>query len=311
MTDSAGNRIACLGEPMVELNCQPDGRYLKGFGGDTSNCAVAAARQGASVAYIGRLGKDPFGKSIRSMWREEGIDDSSVAEDPEAPTAVYFVEHSPQGHSFSYYRHDSAASRITPADLTPECFAGVAFLHVSGISLAISATAEATVRSAIDMVLAAGGRVSFDTNLRVALWPLERACQSIHAAMAQCQIALPSLEDARALAACADPDSACDFYLGLGCEIVCLTMGDAGTMVAAAGERQTVPALKVDAVDATGAGDTFDGAFLAQLALGADPFAAARYANAAAALSTLGYGAIAPMPTAQQTANFLAQANRS
>ncbi len=89
-------------------------------------------------------------------------------------------------------------------------------------------------------------------------------------------------------------------------QIVALTLGAAGTLVATPAERQLIAGRKVDAVDATGAGDTFDGAFLAELAAGRDPFMAADYANAAAALSTMGYGAVAPMPRREQVEAFLA-----
>ena len=77
-----------------------------------------------------------------------------------------------------------------------------------------------------------------------------------------------------------------------------LKMGAEGSLIASRGERTHVPPFKVEAVDATGAGDTFDGAFLARLLAGDTPEAAARYANVAAALSTTGYGAVTPIPRA-------------
>ena len=85
--------IVCLGEPMLEFNRQADGRYLAGHGGDTSNCAIAAARQGASVGYLTRLGDDAFGDSFIALWAAEGVDASHVERDSQAHTAVYFVDH--------------------------------------------------------------------------------------------------------------------------------------------------------------------------------------------------------------------------
>jgi 2-dehydro-3-deoxygluconokinase len=84
--------IVCLGEPMLEFNRQSDGRYLAGHGGDTSNCAIAAARQGATVGYLTCLGNDAFGDSFMSLWAAEGVDASQVVRDPDAPTAIYFVD---------------------------------------------------------------------------------------------------------------------------------------------------------------------------------------------------------------------------
>lgn len=297
--------ILCLGEPMLELNQQADGRYLAGHGGDTSNCAIAAARQGASVGYLTRVGADAFGDSFLEMWSGEGVDASGVVRDPAAPTGIYFVTHGEDGHRFSYYRAGSAASRMTPEFLPPDCFDGVRVLHASGISQAISASAADTVFAAIRQARAAGAMVSYDSNLRLSLWPLDRARAVIHAAMTECDIALPGLDDARELTGLADPDAIADFYLGLGAGIVALTLGADGALIATAGERQRIALRRVEAIDATGAGDTFDGAFLAEYVRRGDPFAAGRYANAAAALATTGFGAVAPMPRRAEVEAFL------
>ena len=106
--------ILCIGEPMLEFNQQPDVRYLPGHGGDTSNCAVAAARSGASVGMFTHLGADAFGDSFLELWREERVDISTVVRTDAAHTGVYFVTHGPDGHQFSYFRAGSAASRIGP-----------------------------------------------------------------------------------------------------------------------------------------------------------------------------------------------------
>ena len=147
--------------------------------------------------------------------------------------------------------------------------------------------------------------VSYDTNLRLRLWPLERARAVIHAAVAMSDIALPGLDDAEQLTGLSGPEAICDFYLGLGAKIVALTLGKNGTMVAVKGDRRLIPARVVTASDATGAGDTFDGAFLAEWLRVGDPFAAAAYANAAAALSTQGYGAVAPIPSRSAVEAFI------
>ena len=143
---------------------------------------------------------------------------------------------------------------------------------------------------------AAGRVISYDTNLRLRLWPIERARAIIHAAAAQSTILLPGLDDARQLTGLESADAICDFYLALVPSLVALTMGKDGTLVATREARRHIPARVVKALDATGAGDTFDGAFLAEWLRVGDPFSAAAYANAAAALSTQGYGAVAPIP---------------
>lgn len=289
--------IVCFGEPMVEFN-QTDrhGNYLRGHGGDTSNCAIAAARAGASVGYLTALGEDEFGDSLVRLWADNGVDASRVLRNPHAHTGVYFVTHGPDGHVFSYLRAGSAASRMGPADVARDYIAAAKVFHASGISMAISSSASDSVFEGIHAAREAGTLVSFDTNLRLRLWPLERARALTDAALRLTDIALPGLDDALQLTGLANPDAIADHYLELGPKVVALTLGKEGCLVATPGERRRVPGIRVEAVDATGAGDTFDGNFLAEYLRTGDPFAAARYANVAAALSTRGFGAVAPMP---------------
>nr|WP_306265608.1 sugar kinase [Pararhizobium sp. IMCC3301] len=298
--------ILCLGEPMLEFNQQPDGMYLPGHGGDTSNCAIAAARQGARVGYVSHIGRDAFGDSFMALWISESVDTSNVVQVPDAPTGIYFVTHGEQGHDFSYFRAGSASSLMTPGDLPAAALRSTKILHLSGISQGISDSAADTGFAAIEMVKKAGGLVSYDTNLRPKLWPVARARAIIHAAVAQSDVALPGLDDAILLTGLSEPEEIVDFYLALGAKIVALTLGPKGTLVGTATESRLIAGRKVKAVDATGAGDTFDGAFLAHFVESRDPFAAAHFANAAAALSTQGFGAVAPMPYTSDVKAFLA-----
>ncbi|WP_270939131.1 sugar kinase [Falsiroseomonas oryzae] len=304
--------LICFGEPMLEFNQLPDagdGRrlYLEGFGGDASNAAIAAARSGAKVAMLTALGEDRAGAAFRALWQAEGVDDSAVRTDRDAPTGIYFVTHDAQGHHFTFHRKGSAAARLRPADLPEAAIRDVRALHLSGITLGISdASCDAAFR-AMQLAREAGATVSFDTNLRLRLWPLDRARACIHAAVAMSDIAFPSLEDARALTGLEDAEAIAEFYLRL-CPLVLLKLGPEGVLVADATGRSRVPGFPVQAIDATGAGDTFAGAFLARRLAGDALPDAARYANAAAALSTLGYGAVAPIPREAEVMAFLASA---
>jgi 2-dehydro-3-deoxygluconokinase len=296
--------LVCMGEPMLEFNQQPatpDGQrlYLEGPGGDTSNAAIAAARQGARVAYVSALGHDPAGDRFVALWDAEGVDHSAVRRSDQQATAVYFVTHGPEGHAFLYYRRDSAAAGIAPADVPAGMIAGAKIFFASGISQAISASAADAVFHAIATAREAGVRVAFDTNYRSRLWPAARARAVIHAAIAQSDIALPSLEDAQILTGLDDPDAIADFYLRLGPRIVALKLGAKGALLATPDARVAIPPFPCNPIDGTGAGDTFCGSFLARLIAGDAPVDAARYAAAAAALKTEGYGAVAPIPRAE------------
>jgi 2-dehydro-3-deoxygluconokinase len=283
---------------MVEFSAPDDGArgWLQGFGGDTSNCAVAAARQGGRVGYVSAVGRDMFGDMLIEMWAGEGIATELVRRDDDAPTGVYFITRGRDGHAFSYLRSGSAASRLTPADVPRGAIGAAKVLHLSGISQAISPSAADAGFAAIDAARDAGVLVSYDTNLRLRLWPLARARAVIMAAVAEADIILPGLDDARQLTGLADPDAIADRLLGGRARVVALTLGRDGALVATPDRRELIPALAVEAVDASGAGDCFDGAFLVEYLRTADPFAAARYACVAAALSTCGRGAVAPIP---------------
>jgi len=303
--------LLTFGEPLMEFaEVQRDGErlYLPGYGGDVSNTAVAAARQGARAAIFTALGPDVFGQDFLDLWRREGIDCSSVILRKDGRTGAYFISYGADGHVFSYARAGSAASLTTVEELPLTQIASARILHASGISQAISESCADAVFAAINHAKANGTVVSYDTNLRLKLWPLERARAIIHAASAMSDILLPGLDDARQLTGLERPEEICAFYLGVGCSVVALTMGKNGTMVATKERVEVIAAKPVEAIDATGAGDTFDGAFLAEWLLHRDPFRAAAYANAAAALSTLGKGAVAPMPHRIDVERFLQSA---
>lgn len=307
VSDSGHPDIVTLGEPLIEFNqTDPAGpNFLQGFGGDTSNAAIAAARQGARAGYITRIGNDTFGDLFMNLWASENVDTRAVIRDSAAHTAVYFVTHDAQGHAFSYLRAGSAASRMTPQDLPLDVIRRSKWLHVSGISQAISTSACDTVFAAIHAARDAGVKVSFDSNLRLKLWPLERARAIIRATIALSDLFLPSIEDARELSSLAEPDAILDWCLAAGARIVVLKLGSEGALYGSADERQRIAGHRVAAVDATGAGDCFGGSLLARLVAGDTLLAAVRYANAAAALTTTGYGAVAPIPTQAIVMEFL------
>jgi len=293
-----GVDIVALGEPLYEFS-EVRGhprQYLQGFGGDTMNAAIAAARQGVRVAYVTRLGNDEFGRQFLDLWREEGLDVTGVGTDADAHTAVYFIHYGAQGHVFSYLRTGSAASRMRPQHLPLELIRSARYFHTSAISQAISASACDTVFAAIEAAKAAKVAIAYDSNLRLRLWPLARAKAVITATVAAADYFLPSLDDVKAICGLEHAEAIVDWCHGLGAKHVALKLGAEGVLASDGNTRQRIAGHAVDCVDATGAGDCFAGCFLARLAQGDDFWHAVRYANAGAALTTTGYGAVAPLP---------------
>ncbi|WP_233233635.1 sugar kinase [Bordetella sp. LUAb4] len=303
--------IVALGEPLLEFNQTRPGQpeFLQGFGGDTSNAVIAAARQGARCAYLTRVGADVFGEQLLALWRAEQVDTSGVLVDAQAHTGLYFVQHGPQGHVFSYMRRDSAASRMQPEDLAHGLVQRARFLHVSGISLAISASACDTVFAAIVQARAAGTQVCLDSNLRLRLWPVDRARAILREAIGLTDVFLPSMDDMKHLTGHEDPTRTLDWIRAAGARgVVVLKLGKSGAVLDDGEHRRAIVGLRVASVDATGAGDCFAGCLLARRAQGDAWADAVRYANAAAALSTQGYGAVQPLPRPDAVRALLAGA---
>jgi 2-dehydro-3-deoxygluconokinase len=306
--------IVAFGEAMVEFNQTGENNglnYLQGFGGDTSNFAIASARSGAKVAVIGALGEDPYSVMIRSLWDKEGINHDEVLTDKNSYTAIYFVTHGPSGHEFSFFRKGSAASRITPSALPTRSITTTRVLHLSGISVAISPSACDSANSALELAKSNGALISFDTNLRLKLWSLSRARTIILDFVSRSDICLPSFDDISVLTGLTDPNQLVDCCLKLGAKIVALKLGDKGALVADSNQRHRIEAFPCHSRDATGAGDTFGGAFVTRLLAGDDLQSAGLYACAAAALSTQGFGAVNPIPYAQEINKALSKRVRA
>jgi 2-dehydro-3-deoxygluconokinase len=295
--------LMCLGEAMVEFNQarEEPTRYTTGFGGDTSNCAIAAARIGASSGYISQVGDDVFGAQLLALWRDEGVDTTGVRVVPGADTGVYFVTHGAQGHAFTYRRAGSAASRMAPDDaaFAPRLqqVGRARALHVSGISQAISISACATVFAAIGLARACGARVAYDLNFRPRLWSPEAARPVVERTARLADVFLPSIDEVALLVGTRTPEEALQWAHHLGAPTVVLKLGARGCWVSTRDGVAKLPPHPVTPVDATGAGDCFAGTLLARLAAGDALVDAARAANVAAALSTLGLGAVAPLPS--------------
>jgi 2-dehydro-3-deoxygluconokinase len=306
--------IVALGEAMVEFNQTPNQPqdeaplYLQGFGGDTSNAAIAAARAGARVAYLSRLGTDRWGDRLMDLWQRENVDTRTVLRDAHAPTGIYFVSHDAQGHHFSYARAGSAASRMQAQDVLQywgEAIAQSQWLHLSGISLAISASACDTAFAAMQHARHVGTRVALDSNLRLSLWPLARAQACIRHAISLCDLFLPSLEDITALTGLTQAQDIIHWSHAQGAAQVVLKLGADGALASDGQSQRTLPGHTVQAVDATGAGDCFAGNLLARLSAGESLWDATAYANAAASLSVQGYGAVAPLPRRDAVLNVM------
>jgi 2-dehydro-3-deoxygluconokinase len=287
--EAAAFDLIGIGECMVEFHATAPlaqaTQFHKSYGGDVLNALVAAARAGSRSAFVSRVGDDPFGPGLLAAWREEGVDTSHAPLVP-GENGVYFISVDAAGErSFTYRRAGSAASAMT-ADVDEAFIASGRCLLLSGITQAISPGARAATLAAARISRAHGVTVAYDPNYRPRLWTetatARAACLEL---LPYVDILLPSLPaDADVLPGPA-PTLA---------PHVAVKLGEQGSEVWHGGERTVVPVASAQVVDTTGAGDCWNGTYLALLLDGVAPLDAAARANAAAAAKLAHRGAIPP-----------------
>ncbi|MFN8523189.1 MAG: sugar kinase [Chloroflexota bacterium] len=282
--------VVTLGETMALFSPRDAGplRYVTEFrlrfGGAETNFAIALARLGISVGWISRLGHDEFGRLIAHHLRGEGVDTSRVITDRERSTAIYVKERRAAGDpSVYYYRRSSAASALCPDDIEESYVAGARWLHITGITPALSPSCHAAVTRAIDIARANGARVSMDPNLRLKLWSIEQARETLLPMFRRCHVLLGGDSELELLLQTRSPEQSAAWALDAGLEVAVVKLGSAGALVATAGRSATAPPFPVEVVvDSIGAGDGFDAGFVHGMLGGRDPWEAARIGNAVA-----------------------------
>ncbi|WP_424976654.1 sugar kinase [Dinoroseobacter sp. S124A] len=294
--------ILTLGEPLIEMvrlpgppSDAPDalGLFQQGVGGDTLNAAVAAARAGARAGLLGAVGGDLLGDAVRGFCAEEGVATTHLLCRTEDPTGLNVIDPDPAGRRFAYARRGSAASFYGPDDLPVAVIEAARVLHVSAVSQAISRPMREAVWRAAQIARSAGTLVSYDLNLRLSLWSLEEARACMTAFLPMADIVLPSEDEAALFLGHEDPEATLAYFEALPARHVVFKRGRAGAILCSGGARHVIPAISVEAVDSTGAGDCLAGTFLAGLVAGSDPGAAAAQAVRAAAETVRAYGATA------------------
>lgn len=301
MTGTAPAVIA-VGECMLELAPAADGWRL-GHAGDTFNTALYLAREGVPVGYLSALGTDPFSAGMRAAWRAEGIDDSLVLSDAARLPGLYAIRTDEHGErTFYYWRDRSAVRNLFRLDGIEEALARAAqaeLLYLSGITLSIF---EAEDRTRLLALAAAvrrnGGMVAFDPNYRPAGWPdAATARDSMREFSTEIDIVLATFEDERTLWSDVDAGASAARWHTWGVREVVIKLGATGAMASVGGISVHESAERVaHVVDTTGAGDSFNAAYLALRRGGADIATAARAGNRLAAQVIQVSGAILPRP---------------
>jgi 2-dehydro-3-deoxygluconokinase len=316
--------VVTLGESMVSLVATASGplaeagSFDRHVAGAESNVAVGLARLGRRVAYIGRVGDDGFGTAIVRRLRGEGIDVEHLTTDADAPTGLMFRERRALGPAqVVYARTGSAGSRLSPADIDRATDAGVfadaRWLHLTGITPALSNSARAATERAIDAAQPYRLTVSLDINLRRRLWSDVEAGPVLAALAARTDVVLGSPDELAVITGRPHDDAPAELaaaVLGLGPRIVVVKLGSGGALLVTRGRVPLhSPANAVPQVlDPVGAGDAFCAGFIdGVLRDGELDFSAAlAQANACGAAAVAAIGDIAGLPTTDELARLLA-----
>jgi len=238
--------------------------FVLGIGGAESNVAIALARLGVGVRWIGRVGDDELGRVIARELRAEQIDARLIL-DTEAPTGLMVKHRSTGGHvNVTYRRTGSAGSRLASSDVLA-AIRGARVLHLTGITPALSPTARDATLAAARHAQSAGIEVSLDLNYRSALWSREEAAPVLRRLIALSDVVFASPDEAAILLPDAmDETALLEGLTAAGPTEAVLKLGERGALATADGERRQRRAVPVNVIDTVGAGDAFVAAYLAE-----------------------------------------------
>jgi ribokinase len=287
-------RLPAIGETIAGSG------FAMGPGGKGSNQAVAAARLGAKVTFISKLGRDPFGDIALATWKREGIT-ANVAQSATEPTGAAFIYVNDCNGENAIIVVPGAAGTISPADVDAAAEAiRSARVFVTQLEQTIAAAHHALAiakAAGVTTVFNPAPAASFDD----ALYPLcDYVVPNETEAAALTGLPLASLDDAR---------RAGDALLAKGAGAALITLGEKGALFHARGRSVHVPAVKAGpVVETTGAGDAFVGGFAAALAKGSDPLEAVRFGCAVAGISVTRAGTAPSMPTLAEVDALMAKA---
>ncbi|HIY22425.1 MAG TPA: carbohydrate kinase [Candidatus Flavonifractor merdigallinarum] len=314
--------VVALGELLIDFtehgtSAQGNGLFEACPGGAPCNVLAMLRKLGKSCAFVGKVGKDRFGRLLREVLAEAGIDASYLVMDEQVPTTLAFVQTLPGGdRDFSFYRKPGADMMLTEEELPLEVLKQARIFHFGTLSMTDQGVRAATVK-AVETAKEGGAWISFDPNLRPPLWDnLEDARSAIAWGLSQCDIL--KIADNELLFMTGEED----FYRGAdslrrqypNLQVLNVTAGaDGSYSFYGADEPVFVPACQLGGVvETTGAGDTFCASVLNYLLehgiaglSRAEREEMLRFANTAAYLVTTRKGAIRAMPDKEQVLNIL------
>ena len=256
-------RICCAGEVMVELASEAEPAiYRQGLAGDSFNTAIYLAREGLSVDYLTCLGVDRFSDAIIDQLQRENIGCDSIRLLPGRQPGLYIINNDQQGErQFSYWRDHSPAREIFDQAVTLSACQGFYF---TGITLAITRSGTHNLKNLLMQLRQDGVAILFDPNYRPQLWQSKaQAKQYYRDILPFCDTVLPTLDDETVLWDIDSVERCAEMYRDYGAKEIVIKGPELVAHVFTDQQHVQRQAEAVSAVDTTGAGDSFNAAYLA------------------------------------------------
>jgi 2-dehydro-3-deoxygluconokinase len=305
-------RVVTAGETMALVVPPSPGRLRHAsslslsIGGAESNVAIGLARLGIPASWISVLGDDELGELVLHRLRAEGVDTSAVRRISDRPTGLYLREEVAGRLRVYYYRTGSAAATLSPNGFDPSILQRAAFLHLTGITGALSPACADFLPWAAATARDAGVRVSYDVNYRSRLWEPSAAQAATEALLPLVDVLFVGHDEANALWGW-ETDTALEQLSKVGPSEVILKLGADGCAAVINGEQLTSPGFPARQLDPIGAGDAFDAGYLAATLWGWAPEKRLRAANAMGAFCVQNLGDYEGLPSRRELDAFLEQ----
>ncbi|MDR2520101.1 MAG: carbohydrate kinase [Eubacteriaceae bacterium] len=309
-----------LGEALIDFIDIGASQYgLKMFernpGGAVANAATAMARCGLQTAFIGKVGNDTHGRFLKNTLRDAGVDVSGMIVSDIAFTTLAFVEAEAEGEgSLSFARKPGADMMLLWEEIDKSIIASTKVFHIGSISLTDEPAKSAT-RNAVVLAKESGAAVTYDPNYRASLWKSEgEAVEAMRSMLPYVDVIKMSGKETELLTGEADAEKAANKLLNMGISLVAVTLGKEGAYLASPSHSAMCSGFEVPVLDTAGAGDAFLGGLVYKLLAYGKPLSSVKekeikefgaFANATAAKCTEKRGAIASMPTVEETERLI------
>jgi fructokinase len=318
--------VVSLGELLIDFVPTVSGvtlidapAFKKAPGGAPANVAAGLAKLGVSTAFLGKVGNDAFGHFLEETLAQAGVNTQGLVFSDQARTALAFVSLRSDGErEFMFYRHPSADMLYAPEDVDFELIKSARIFHFGSISL-ISEPSRSATLAALAAAEENDVLISYDPNLRLALWPNADAAKAgMLSVWEKANLIKISEDELQFLTGLTDPDAAVEQLWHDNLQMLVVTLGMTGCRYYTSKFQGAVPGFSVQSIDTTGAGDGFVAGLIKGILENPQALtvqnllkSVCQFANAVGALTTTQRGAIPALPTLDQVNTFLDQSDKT